>query len=311
MKYKVRRLLAAFASSVILGIAVTITVLFVNKIARNQPGALEQVSPPEVVQHTKAPDIDEDPWTPEIERQRAELARLRELQSKQPKVKSKLLKIRRYKWESPSFIRGKVWNVPEEESVESVITGFLRICIAESDGHLPDCVGIWQVINNVRSRSCNRRQISRITECGDDGETVLSAMRRAQRHVMGMVPIRSRRARWIRNLNTDCEVPESWTAGTKNWNKQYLKRCTYAVELGRGLIKGVLRSPRPGSRLRYIPGVPIAWGGRCESGQDACDDPIACSRGLVRIKGTGTYNAFWKRPRNRDEVDPICKQLGY
>lgn len=311
MKYSFYHACTKVMMTVISLASAFIVVFCVGRVLWEDHELEEVISAPEVVQHVQAPNIDEDPWTPEIQKQRDRLARLRELQSKQPKVTEKTIKVRRFAWESPSYVRGKIWSIPENESVENVITGFLRICITEADGNLQDCVGIWQVINNVRSRSCNRNRIRKITECNENGETLLSTMRRAQRHAMGMVKTRNKRGRWIRNLKTSCGIPEGWTGTDEQWNERYLKRCIYAVMLGRSLIRGYLESPRPGSRLRWIRGVPIAWGGRCESGRDACDDPIACARGLARIKGTRTLNAFWRRPANRDEVDPICKELGY
>jgi len=224
----------------------------------------------------------------------------------------KVRKVRRFQWESPAETRGKIWNVPEEESEHATLTAFLRICVAEADGRAQDCVGIWQVMKNIRRRSCTRGHVRRITECDDDGETMLSVMRRSQRHIMGFIPLRNKRAAWIRNLEMDCELPEGWTGNENQWDAQYgSKRCPHVVELGRYLLKGELPPRRPGVDLDWLPGRPITWGGRCESGKASCDDPMACSRGLARIQNTETYNAFWRRPRTPDEVDPICKQLGY
>jgi len=121
--------------------------------------------------------------------------------------------VRRFQWESPAETRGKVWNVPDEETELDVLTAFLRICIAEADGNSQDCVGIWQVFKNIRRRACDRGEVRRITECDEDGETMLSVMRRSQRHVLGYVPIRNGRAAWISKLTTDCDVPEGWTGG--------------------------------------------------------------------------------------------------
>jgi len=223
--------------------------------------------------------------------------------------------VRRFQWESPAETRGKVWNVPDEETELDVLTAFLRICIAEADGNSQDCVGIWQVFKNIRRRACDRGEVRRITECDEDGETMLSVMRRSQRHVLGYVPIRNGRAAWISKLTTDCDVPEGWTGGESQWDAQYgAKRCPHVVELGRYLLKGELPPRRPGVDLAWLGGRPMTWGGRCESKTGACDDRIACSRGLARIEDTDTLNAFWCRPGQpgcRTDPEPICVQLGY
>jgi hypothetical protein len=222
--------------------------------------------------------------------------------------------VKRFAWGAAADARGEAWNIPNEESEQATLTAFLRICLAEADGSPQDCVGIWQVMRNIRRRGCERGAVRRITECDESGETMLSVMRRAQPHIMAVkgYALRNERARWIRNLEVDCEVPEGWTAGEDRWDAQYgSRRCPYTVELGRYLLKGELPPPRPGHRLSWLPGRPITWGGDCSSGKAACDDRIACARGLARIAGTGTHNAFWRRPRTEEEVDPVCRALGY
>lgn len=221
---------------------------------------------------------------------------------------SKLRRVKRWVWESPAETRARMWNLPENESDEATATGLLRICLSEADGSRDDCVAIWQVLRNIRSRSCNRGMIRRITECDDSGETMLSAMRRAQRSVMGMAKARSTRTRWIREVGLDCAQPPSWPHSERLWQRQYGRSCGEASTLARRLVRGddvelVIRGARP-----------IAWGGRCESNRGACDDPIACSRGLARIEGLETHNAFWCRPNTpgcRTGVDPICREMGY
>jgi len=225
-------------------------------------------------------------------------------------------RVRRFRWESPAETRGKVWNVPVEETVESLETALLRVCIAEADGNPQDCAGIWQVIKSNRRRSCDRGMIRRITECVDgEGETYLSAIRRHQRHVLGMIKARNQRATWVRNLTTDCEMPEGWPASRERWDSQYgTKTCPQTVADVRRLLAGKLPESRPGARVRWLPGRPVTWGGRCETGRGACDDRIACARGLARIPGTDTLNAFWCRPGRAgcpEDIDPICIQMGY
>lgn len=221
-------------------------------------------------------------------------------------------RVKRFQWESPAQERGKVWNVPEEESEQAILTAFLRVCIAEAGGSTPDCIGIWQVVQNNRRRTCNRGMIRRITECEEGvGETVLSALRRHQRHVLGYMSFRNNRARWIAKLETDCEVPEGYPHSEDHWFGNYgTKTCPNTVALGKSLIAGELPRSHPGHRYEWLPGRPITWGGRCERAGGACDDRVACARGLVRIP-TQTLNAFWRRAENAEEIDPVCRAMGY
>lgn len=237
---------------------------------------------------------------------------------------SRIRKVRRYVWESPAETRGKLWNIPEGEGDEQTLTAFLRVCISEADGYYHDCIGIWQVIKNIRRSKCERGHVRRITECEEytkrDGtqglrETYLSVMKRASKSVLGVVPPRSARSRWVSELELDCKQPPSWPANENQWDSQYgSKRCPRVVELGRYLIKNELPPRRPGVSFQWLPGRPITWGGRCENKRGACDDRIACSRGLARVEQDLTHNAFWCRPGTpgcRRDADPICQQLGY
>jgi len=262
----------------------------------------------------------------EIEaRTKAEIERMKS-QPKRPRRK-----VRRFRWgAAPAEDPGTALDLPEEESEAATLTAFLRICIAEADGSPQDCVGIWQSLRNIRRRACERGAVRRITECDEDGETMLSVLRRGQPHIMAVkgYELRNARAGWIRNLETDCEMPEGYLAYARRqdkrvteedalnrWDAQYgSRRCPYAVQLGKALMNGDdLRSvSRPGHRLQWLPGRPITWGGRCETKKASCDDRVACARGLSRItSGPKTHNAFWRRPANEGEVDPVCKALGY
>lgn len=215
--------------------------------------------------------------------------------------------------------RDEIWNVPDEGGPEATATGLHRICASEVEfANLDDCIGIWQVIGNVRARHCDRERSRMITECLDGEETMLSAMRRASRRAMGMVPPLSRRGHWIQNLELSCEEPEDWPE-RRTWEGRMRERCEDSARLARALVNGE-RSDR------LTRAVPIAWGGRCERHCDdptdlstcrqtgACDDRIACRRGLVRVPDTRTRNAFWCRPgttRCPDEIDPVCVRLGF
>lgn len=228
---------------------------------------------------------------------------------KHRKVRRPRRSIRRFKWESPADTRARLWNVPKEESDEATATAFLRVCISESDGYIADCLGIWQVIKNIRNRKCNREYIRRITECDDNGETLLSVIRRASKYVVGVVPPRSRRQAWIANLELSCEKPKGWVGTDKQWKLQYQnRRCPKVAKLAQELVAGKSDFEWP-VRGAYA----ITWGGRCESGKGACDDDIACSRGLARLY-TDTKNAFWCSPGSAgcsDDIDPVCLKRGF
>jgi hypothetical protein len=259
----------------------------------------------------------------ELRRQESEA-----MAAKQPPRKGRRVRrVRRWAWLSPAEKRAKIWNVPKRETDDAVVTGLVRICTSEQQGSVPDCVGIWQVLNNIRSRSCNRSYTQLITECDENGETLLSAMGRASRYVVGVVEPKHRRQRWIARLETDCEMPRFFEADVRRyckgrdleecaqqiWETQHRRDCESTVKLARGLVSG--KRPRRITRARVI-----AWGGRCEDPGGACDDRLACARGLARVphleKGPQkTANGFWCRPGSGrscpDDIDPVCIKMGY
>jgi hypothetical protein len=194
----------------------------------------------------------------------------------------------------------------------------------------------------VRARHCDNTRFSRrvptrkhISQCRlssgtvvavdpggrveDAEETILSAMRRLSDRALGAAPPRTRRARWIANAALTCEQPEGWPS-SRSWLGRMQRRCETYSTLARRLISGQDRRRVTGRA------IPIAWGGRCEShcedprdpstcrATGACDDPLACRRGLNRIPGTDTGNALWCRRGSRgcpEGIDPVCTHLGY
>lgn len=216
-------------------------------------------------------------------------------------VPARIRRVRRWRWGSPSEAREALWNIPEDASVEAVVNGLLRICVSEAGFEgAEDCIGIWQVVGNVRSRTCDRQRIRRITECDGNGETVLSAMRRLSKTTMGVVAPRTRRQRWIAGITPECEKPNGFPSDV-DW-ENYRGKCEDLVALVRDLVTG--------TEQRRLTRAPIiAWGGRCEVEGGACDDAIACSRGLARVPDTDTANAFWCRPGSKgcsSSIDPMC-----
>lgn len=216
--------------------------------------------------------------------------------------------VRRWTWESPSETRARIWNIPSTDDAASTATGLLRICMSEADGSEADCIGIWQVLNNIRSSGCDRQRIRRITECDENGETLLSVMRRAQKYALGVMPARSRRTQWISELELGCEQPGSFPGSERDWRHQYGRSCPSTAALAKSLVAGEEFEPV------FRGAQPITWGGRCETRTGACDDPLACQRGLARIQNEATHNAFWCRPGSRgcsSTIDPICLGLGH
>lgn len=251
----------------------------------------------------------QEQWEREYEarrlKQEQEVRRIAEEMKKRPAPKRR--EVRRWRWKSPAEIRAEIWQVPANEAREATETALLRICTSEMEGSENDCVGIWQVARNIRSRSCDRSYTDLITECDENGETHLSAMRRLSRYVVGAVPPKHRRHRWIANLELDCEMPRLFPRDQQFWDRHHRRNCERMAKLVRGLVGG--------TRRQTITRAPIiAWGGRCEDPGGACDDPLACARGLARVPGLETGNAFWCKQgarRCRQDPEPVCVQLGY
>jgi hypothetical protein len=308
----VRKLKTALVTTVAASVVATCGVLYVvgEKTASAEQPEVEEPRQADVQQLDLEPPTDEElaARADEIRQEEGvrEVTAEEQAEAEETVAASKQRRVRQWVWESPAETRARVWNLPEEESDESAATGLLRICLSEADGSYNDCVAIWQVLRNIRSRSCDRRRVRRITECDDEGETMLSVMRRAQKSVMGMSRARSVRTRWIREVTLACEQPPSWPHSERMWERQYGRSCGETATLAQRLIAGdnvehVIRGVRP-----------ITWGGRCESGRGACDDPLACARGLARIPDTDTLNAFWCRPGApgcSPTIDPICNSF--
>jgi hypothetical protein len=203
---------------------------------------------------------------------------------------------------------------------DSAELGLFRIAGSEVEwANDRDIIGIWQVTRAVRARHCNNSRLRRarvlITQCQtatgeivdilpeeiieDAEETYVSAMRRLSRHVMGAAAARNGRQRWVRQVDLACQRPAAWPQ-RRSWGR-LRPRCEEAVGLVRGLVNGRDRRRVTGAA------VPIAWGGRCEVDGGACDDPLACRRGLARIPGTGTSNALWCRVGSRGCPAPVVQ----
>jgi hypothetical protein len=143
-------------------------------------------------------------------------------------------------------------------------------------------------------------------ECDENGETNLSAMRRLSGRILDESKARTVRQRFISKLDLTCERPMFFPRGD-SWERNLKRPCERMAREVRAIVQ--LEADR-----RLTNGArPIAWGGRCEDSGGACDDEIACRRGLARIPGSKTYNAFWCRPGTsgcRATIDPVCTPGG-
>lgn len=121
--------------------------------------------------------------------------------------------------------------VPEERvevtMADDPALALARICVSEEGwSSIRGCTAIWQVVRNVRSRSCNTTRYRRISQCvRQDGqtfvpspgvntldaqETNLSAMRRLSKFVTGMAPPVRPRQEWTSTLRDSHEPPLRW-----------------------------------------------------------------------------------------------------
>lgn len=254
----------------------------------------------------------------------------------------------------PIADRERLWDLAALTQEDAEATALLRISASEHEFENElDTLGIFQVMRSVRVSHCDNTRFGdhvrrRITQCetasGDlvrpgDHETIegaretrLSAMRRLSERALGVVDPRTRRGQWISTLTLDCTEPDNWPEETIYRGRRRVQRgrgpwegssiqenCREIVVLVRGLLDGSIRRRLSRANL-------LAWGGRCERHCDdpsdrstcrqtgACDDSLACRRGLRRIESTATSNAFWCRPGEPfcpEGIEPVCQPLGY
>jgi hypothetical protein len=204
---------------------------------------------------------------------------------------------------SPSALREALWRIPRTGGDEATVEGLLRVCVSEAGWRpegLRDCAWIWQVVQNIRSRSCDTNRGS--MECDEGGETNLSALRRLSGRVLDESKARTVRQRFISRLDSSCKRPLGFPRGD-SWERNLQRPCERIASEVHAIVS--LKADRNLTNGA----IPIAWGGRCEDSGGACDDAAACSRGLARIPDSDTYNAFWCRPGSPGcsaRIDPVC-----
>jgi len=219
--------------------------------------------------------------------------------------------IKKFPSGTSSRTRPVIISTSESEIEDTTVEALLRICTSEQEDSRDDCIGIWQVLTNIRSRSCNYSMIKNITECDNNGETMLSAIRRGNRYISGLAEPRTKRQRWLSHMKISCDMPRFYPYGRRTWESYNKPHCMETVKLARKLVRGEIGS--------LTESLIIAWGGRCETVEGACDDRFACQRGLVRALNLETANAFWCRPGTYkcptgvkgSGIDPVCIRLGY
>lgn len=218
------------------------------------------------------------------------------------------------------------WDLLKLSQNEAEATALHRICAREvSWNSLQDCLGFYQVVESTRSRRCDNTRIAsvpmgrRISQCRDKStgevfsvspntrrdnaeETMLSAFRRHSARSVGALPPKWPSRRWVQELSLDCQKPRSWPRRWP-WNDHVIDKCKASA-------KQATRLAADGGRL-FAGVLPRAWGGRCENEGGACDDHIACSRGMARIP-SDTLNAFWCNVGEKGcsaTIDPVCMDL--
>jgi hypothetical protein len=183
-----------------------------------------------------------------------------------------------------------------------------RICVNEEGWHNPrGCAAIWQVVQNVRSKTCNRKRISLSTQCRNGKETSLSAMRRLSKRVTGIIPPTSSQQKWTSTLQANNHAPSGWIE-CKKAIKQGKKRVSFPTgchgvwelysepwakvrEIARKLYLGQVDTrPCPEKNTKH--GPVIAWG---YSG----DLWLAERRGLIQVDCGDTGNYFFAKPINQ------------
>jgi len=248
----------------------------------------------------------------EAEERRAELvaehAKNAKARERERRLRRKRARDRMWLLKSPAAIREALWAIPREGGDDAVAGALLRICVSEggwrTNESLRDCVWIWQTVLNVRSRDCENHVQQAYMDCEDNEETKLSAMRRLSGRVLDETKVRTPRQKFISKLDLSCERPLFFPRGD-SWERNLKAPCERMASEVRAIIR--LKANR-----RLTGGAsPIAWGGRCEDSRGACDDELACKRGLARIPSK-TANAFWCRPGSvgcRSTPDPVCGQF--
>lgn len=193
----------------------------------------------------------------------------------------------------------------EATPVTSPILALARICVNEEGwSSKRGCAAIWQVVKNVRSKTCNIKKIPNITQCRHGQETYLSTMRRLSKRVTGIVPATREHHKWTSTLQMNDDPPTKWVEckrirkGKKvmfhpanchgTWSL-YVERWREARKFARGLYWGHIKiTPCPKSN--EVHGPVIAWGYEG-------DLWLAKKRKLIQVDCGDTNNMFFAKPK--------------
>jgi len=195
----------------------------------------------------------------------------------------------------------------KNEPVKNPILALARICVNEEGWYNKrGCAAIWQVVQNVRSKTCNKKRIPLITQCKNGKETSLSAMRRLSKRVTGLVPPTTSQQKWTSTLQASNKPPNAWVECT---GVKKVKGKEVAIPIGchgvwklysdawgelrktaRDLYAGRVKTP-PCPKANNEHGPVIAWGYEG-------DLWLAKRRGLIQVDCGDTGNMFFAKPKS-------------
>lgn len=172
-------------------------------------------------------------------------------------------------------------------------TALLRVWVSESGFRSPaDQLGIWRVLTR-RARSTEpARVVDMIRRYSGRALPPHESPYRS--------PHRSKRQRWVNELDCGCERPPSLEIADAWWRESYRPRCLAMCSRARALFAG----RDPFAALGCDVGTtPSHWGG-------AMDDPRAIMRWrpvLVTCGDVESKNHFWCDPKHADCYGvPVC-----
>lgn len=197
---------------------------------------------------------------------------------------------------------------------QNPILALARICVNEEGWfNKTGCAAIWQVVQNVRSKTCNKKVIPLITQCKNGKETSLSAMRRLSKRVTGLVPPTTPRQRWTSTLQPSKRPPLKWVECTsyktvKNKRVSFPIGCHGVWKLYSEAWLEILETAKklyqrhhedlPCPTANAFHGPVIAWGYKG-------DLWLAKRRGLIQINCGDTGNFFFAKPKLRYNLQAL------
>lgn len=173
---------------------------------------------------------------------------------------------------------------------EAVALLLAKMCVSEEGWQPRGCPALWQVIENVRSRSCERA-----LECVNGEETHLSAMMRLSPRVSGRRPPGTTRVANIAGLTDSDTVPPTWvecepgqeTGCSGTWER-YVPRWQRVRQFAAHIIAQ--------RNIEQCPAPVISWGGAMDDDHMSRRNERRVEAGsepLLRVACDGTANRFY------------------